>query len=88
MLMTPPHRAVNTKTYLVSWPEANSKLVEPLTTCTDGQRVELYLVREGVSFESGLPKASSAHSVAIPRRRALCDWGGGVSLGPAARAKS
>ena len=47
------YRAINTKAYLVQWLQLNPKRIVPLTTYQDGQWVELYLVRNDVSFERG-----------------------------------
>lgn len=53
------YRAVNTKAYLVRWLQANPKLVVPLTSYQDGQWVEFYLVKDGVSFKAGYGKATA-----------------------------
>jgi hypothetical protein len=53
------YRAVNTKAYLVRWMQTDPKLIVPLTTYEDGQWLEIYLVKDGVSFKSGYSKETA-----------------------------
>jgi hypothetical protein len=50
------YRAVNTKDYMVRSLHMNPTRIVPFTTYEDGQWVEIYLVKEGVSFKSSYPK--------------------------------